>query len=746
MRRAGSKNGQMPTAAAEGLTGGPSKFDPTRFAEEVKQRIRESREQRLKTRQDVALGRPLAAEENWERRKSYISRVKPEDPAAGAEAIQGNTTDYVDAVFLRVGMSAARTVARVLIDDGRTPYGSGFMISPKLFITNNHVLLDAEAARHARIDFNYEIDEQGGTISETVFRLDPDAFFYTVSWETLDFAVVAVGARVSGSGSLEDQGYCPLSARPDKHAKGMTVNIIEHPNGWIKKLVVRENRLVARCPQALHYEADTEPGSSGSPVFNDAWEVVALHHWGGPHLETRSVDGVDSPVTVNEGVRISSIIDDLKKYREALRSSPAQAVLLQEALSAVEQDGIAIPISRATGGAVVSESIGRQSGRDNVVTRDQGAASTNEAILVVPLEIRIRVLLPEGSGSVAPSEAASVRATENADGLSAPPAESPMAAGPEAVRIDPNYGNRRGFDADFLPGLNLQIWDLIPQSMIGAVAPLTSNDDNSKNELRYQHFSLIVNADRHFAILTATNIDGQTYIKIDRATGLPKTESAESAERWFDDPRMLIKYYVGENFYAANRPIFDRGHLTRREDVNWGNNERAIRANADTFHFSNCTPQQKKFNESRKYWQGIEQHYLEYGATLDKSRLSVLQGPVFNESLDPDYEDDAGVKVKVPLQFWKIVVRIENGSPRATGFLASQADLLSVAKPGAEALHPPDVHEFLASIDHIGEVTGLKLDMLTRYDTYAAPGGRSARGAESLKAKIKPLQSWSDVS
>ena len=46
------------------LTGEPSKFDPARFAEEVKQRIRESREQRLKTRQDVALGRPLEAEEN----------------------------------------------------------------------------------------------------------------------------------------------------------------------------------------------------------------------------------------------------------------------------------------------------------------------------------------------------------------------------------------------------------------------------------------------------------------------------------------------------------------------------------------------------------------------------------------------------------------------------------------------------------------------------------------------------------
>jgi endonuclease G len=175
------------------------------------------------------------------------------------------------------------------------------------------------------------------------------------------------------------------------------------------------------------------------------------------------------------------------------------------------------------------------------------------------------------------------------------------AIGPEAVRVDPNYENRRGFDANFLPDLTLKIWDLVPASMQPAVAPLVSDGGDSNNELRYQHFSVIVNADRNLAILTATMIDGQTYIKIDRQTGEPK---AEAVERWFDDPRMLNKYYVGEQFYAANRPIFDRGHLTRREDVNWGSNERAVRANADTFHFSNCTPQQKQFNESRKILAG----------------------------------------------------------------------------------------------------------------------------------------------
>jgi endonuclease G, mitochondrial len=396
-------DGQAPSPRPPG--GNPPRFDEARLKQEVQQRIQETRGQRLKARQAIASGTPLKAEEDWERRTSYVERVKPENLPPGAEAIQGDTVDYVDAVFLLTGTSAARTVARVLIDDGRTPYGSGFMISPKLFITNNHVLIDAESARHARINFNYEVDALGAAVSETTFRLDPDAFFYTVSWESLDFTVVAVGPRTSGSGDLAGQGYCPLSGRPDKHAKGMTVNIVEHPNGWIKKLVVRENRLVARLDQVLHYEADTEPGSSGSPVFNDGWEVVALHHWGEPHLETRSVDGVDSPVTVNEGVRISIILQNLKDNLTSLK--PTQAALLQEALNAGDQAEIAMPVTLSAGGAAImppKEQLPVMG--DEALASEEPSTSTNEAIVVVPLEIRVRVLSPEKRGYIEPSASA----------------------------------------------------------------------------------------------------------------------------------------------------------------------------------------------------------------------------------------------------------------------------------------------------------------------------------------------------
>jgi hypothetical protein len=125
--------GQAPSPRPPG--GKSPRFDEARLKQEVQQRIQETREQRVKARQAITSGTPLKLEEDWERRTSYVERVKPENLPPGAEAIQGDPVDYVDAVFLLTGTSAARTVAHVLIDDGRTPYGSGFMISPKLFIT-----------------------------------------------------------------------------------------------------------------------------------------------------------------------------------------------------------------------------------------------------------------------------------------------------------------------------------------------------------------------------------------------------------------------------------------------------------------------------------------------------------------------------------------------------------------------------------------------------------------------------------
>src|SRR3954470_10630926 len=60
------------------------------------------------------------------------------DELAGAERLLGDTVDYLPVTFLAIGLTAASAVARVIQRSG-SPVGTGFLISPNLFLTNNHV-------------------------------------------------------------------------------------------------------------------------------------------------------------------------------------------------------------------------------------------------------------------------------------------------------------------------------------------------------------------------------------------------------------------------------------------------------------------------------------------------------------------------------------------------------------------------------------------------------------------------------
>lgn len=85
----------------------------------------------------------------------------------------------------------------------------------------------------------------------------------------------------------------------------MHLNVVQHPRGRRKEIAMQQNRLDRQFGNVIRYTTDTEPGSSGSPVFNNSWEVLALHHAGG--------DKVDGEWVNNEGIRIDRIVDDVQR-------------------------------------------------------------------------------------------------------------------------------------------------------------------------------------------------------------------------------------------------------------------------------------------------------------------------------------------------------------------------------------------------------------------------------------------------
>jgi endonuclease G len=122
--------------------------------------------------------------------------------------------------------------------------------------------------------------------------------------------------------------------------------------------------------------------------------------------------------------------------------------------------------------------------------------------------------------------------------------------------------------------------------------------------------------------------------------------------------------------YTKN--ALDRGHLVRRLDPAWGPDlDTAKKANDDTFHFTNCTPQHEDFNQNKTTWAGLEDYLLD-NAGKRTFRASVFTGPVFA----PD--DDLYRGVQLPRQFWKVAAMVkEDGTLSATGYLLSQEQLIA---------------------------------------------------------------------
>lgn len=190
--------------------------------------------------------------------------------------------------------------------DGKVAVGfcTGFLLSPSLFMTNHHCTHDKNGAQKNLENFRVHFDYYDGM--RLVDRWKSAQYRFAgmlVADKRLDYALLALHPKAS-----PELGYLKIDVASEAKKRVGSVKIIQHPEGRPKEIVRENSDVVGRYQDFVHYEADTEGGSSGSPVIAvDSGKVIALHRAG---RLNKAGDFIR-----NEGAWLRSILQDIYRKR-----------------------------------------------------------------------------------------------------------------------------------------------------------------------------------------------------------------------------------------------------------------------------------------------------------------------------------------------------------------------------------------------------------------------------------------------
>ena len=644
---------------------------------------------------DVRLGRELRQLRDRKiprRRDDAVTTVarRVENMAASGGGVSARDferyvgrNDLLRINYLTRGMLAARAVCRLNVAAvvGGS-WGTGFLVGPRLLLTNHHVIGSAEEAARTVAEFGYEADQNGFLPQGKRFRCAPQLGFVTDP--ELDFTLVALDDRAEDGGTaLSGYGFLRLSPKLHKVDEEEYVTIIQHPNGEEKYIAIRENRVLKIGDEAggvpdnwLWYASDTAPGSSGAPAFNDQWQVVAVHHRS-VRKSREAAGAVEYQLVGGEWI------------------GEAQAQLLpDERFNWIANEGVRV--SKIIAG--IAASFAAQPPPPLIRDFLDDASGVRPFVGTVPNESIVAPALLASPGSADTAEAELERRRQ--------PRRN--------VRPANYYAGRQGYDPAFLTD-PLPLPQLTPGALhFGQQARVPGTVDDV---LRYTHFSVVFNETRRLAFLTAVNIDGKESFPLERGD-----------DNWFYDPRLPLAVQVDDEFYG-NEPVeprrnwFDRGHLVRRLDPVWGPTQVAGLANEDTFHWTNCSPQYWAFNQGKELWQGLENFILS-NTDNDDLRATVFTGPVFRD------DDEAHRGILVPQFYWKVVVVRDASRLYSSAYVVSQERF--ARNIPFEALPVGRFKNFQVTIAKLEQLTGLAFAQAIRDAEVYAGADRPLRGVGDI--------------
>lgn len=208
--------------------------------------------------------------------------------------------------WYRTGLQRCRAVARIQTVDDEA-LGTGFLVAgqdlhpdlpPLVVVTNGHVVPEALDPTDAHVAF-HGLDHDPGQLAR--FRVARQWWYRPSARTGLDTTIL----------ELADcpHGVIPTpiaAALPPKPLHNRRAYVIGHPHGLAQpQFSLQDNLLLDYDRRVLHYRSPTEPGSSGSPVFDNDWKVIGLHHAGGFNLP--QLNNAGGTHAANEGITFDAI-------------------------------------------------------------------------------------------------------------------------------------------------------------------------------------------------------------------------------------------------------------------------------------------------------------------------------------------------------------------------------------------------------------------------------------------------------
>lgn len=229
-------------------------------------------------------------------------------PRASLQTIFGANVALLNITQWRIGLEEREWQVGRVERDGNAR-GTAFLVGPDLILTNYHVVADVvgSSALHWGVRFDYRAGPDGVAVDAGVLIPFADAWLvdhtphspldiiplgqrYGQEPESgyLDFALIRLGRRIGDEPrrpkAVEARGWIRVPSHPTEWGHILGIGILQHPFGWPLRLALGFPPDLKHNPARtrVRYPIPTDQGSSGSPVFDTRWNLVALHHSGDP--------------------------------------------------------------------------------------------------------------------------------------------------------------------------------------------------------------------------------------------------------------------------------------------------------------------------------------------------------------------------------------------------------------------------------------------------------------------------------